>query len=1007
MATFTITSNTDMDALTGKGGDDVYNINGAILTVNTDSRWGKNTTNTTGPFGTMTLSATLGGDIVFDGTQVWYLPFDNGAGVVPAAGDTITGSGGCTGELIGVWTAINVVPETAGAAMPTTGFIKLKSKTTTFSDNEALTGTGMTADVNSSTGGRRGYLELVGVETRYVTIARLNQWAANGDWFELDDTTTGTPGQIVQLPCSGGTNTYWPGIEIETGVGTGVYEQYPAIYGPGNSGWTNTEMGTDDRCKFVECLSSGRVRIGSDGTNDVGYTPVSGLRMRIPNLLFQNTNNANRAIDVIPSATITDRYEFSTNGSGNVSMDKVMIPWCILLYRAYLVEMEDTFYFDFLSINGPTAAGTINRCSNGNFAHYANAALLMQDAASGFTVTNNKFGRTGTIGSGAVSLSFVTCQNLVVSGNITGPRKPRTAQNPYAENYVSVFNSTVSNETTIGNGMNFAACNGVTVTNQTYFDRYLGDTTALTGAYGIFINGSTNTIVDGLILDTSYGEVAPYLGLYYASSCKGLRIRNIGTFASPVDCNATNGSSYILGGGSSNYDVFMNRVYATNLRTGAILSNNANSNVQAFNVFGNYGLAMQTTSNSSFYRGCGASNSSNAQTAIFGFDFNDLFDSTTTGLVSLTFNEATDLEPWASSYTITGGTPRFTSASSLTMQNLADEIVYEMQYYAIGHTGFQNVNPTKAGTLTTNVDLEYDIDVNDGNGFTGSYTAMTGANLSAETIDPILGFKLRIRLTVNTADATTVIRNILIPTTSTTTTQAYQYPLDNYTLTFAGLETGTKIAVLSPGTETLLEMLTESGGSATFDFNSDQSGTTIDYAILVPGFEYIRENGYVLPTEDTTLNFVQVPDIVYDAAETALVTFDGSTHTIQMDVGSTELNVVGMYAEYIDWAMLSNNLRFDFAFTGAGGNDIDVVAGTSIPKYAFLTNGWRISPDEDDHQLDVTTGILVVDGGGNPFNNTVGGYNVQINYQQPVQAITVNTSSTPPGLTLNQFLALK
>ena len=58
-----------------------------------------------------------------------------------------------------------------------------------------------------------------------------------------------------------------------------------------------------------------------------------------------------------------------------------------------------------------------------------------------------------------------------------------------------------------------------------------------------------------------------------------------------------------------------------------------------------------------------------------------------------------------------------------------------------------------------------------------------------------------------------------------------------------------------------------------------------------------------------------------------------------------------------------------------------------------MVNGWKISPYEADHTLSVTGGILLVDGGGDPFNDTIGDYVVRINYQQPVQAITVSTGS--------------
>jgi len=121
----------------------------------------------------------------------------------------------------------------------------------------------------------------------------------------------------------------------------------------------------------------------------------------------------------------------------------------------------------------------------------------------------------------------------------------------------------------------------------------------------------------------------------------------------------------------------------------------------------------------------------------------------------------------------------------------------------------------------------------------------------------------------------------------------------------------------------------------------------------------------------------------------AVYTFDGPTLNIALDPG-TELNVTDLYSRWKDWVKISSaNAGHPQAFESTGGDDIDAGAGTSIPHYAFLTNFWRISPDELDYTLAVTTGVLLVLGGGDPFLDTVGAFTVRINYQQPVQAITV------------------
>lgn len=85
-------------------------------------------------------------------------------------------------------------------------------------------------------------------------------------------------------------------------------------------------------------------------------------------------------------------------------------------------------------------------------------------------------------------------------------------------------------------------------------------------------------------------------------------------------------------------------------------------------------------------------------------------------------------------------------------------------------------------------------------------------------------------------------------------------------------------------------------------------------------------------------------------------------------------------------ANTDGSMGFKFPLITIGGQDI--VTGTSkIPMYGFLANGWRLRPQEADHTLDVLAGILLVDGGGDPFVDTVGPFTVRINYQQPVQSI--------------------
>src|SRR3989339_2126133 len=145
MATFTLSVDTNIDALTSKAGGDTYNTAGFILTIDQDSRVGTNQTTST-TLGPVTITAATGGAVNIDGTAIWMIPYTGGSGNVPAWNTAITdgGAGGGTGKLIGVHSALTAASTATGAAMPATGFIRVKQKSGTYTAN-ALGGITATA----------------------------------------------------------------------------------------------------------------------------------------------------------------------------------------------------------------------------------------------------------------------------------------------------------------------------------------------------------------------------------------------------------------------------------------------------------------------------------------------------------------------------------------------------------------------------------------------------------------------------------------------------------------------------------------------------------------------------------------------------------------------------------------------------------------------------------------------------------------------------------------------
>ncbi len=172
MATFTITTAKNIDALTTKAGGDTYNINGGTLTIDQDTRFGQNTTTTTGGLGPVTISPTLGGTLDIDARDVRIVHYESGTGNVPAGGTTITdATGGGSGKLIAVSISLTSAPTAAGAAMPANGYMKIKQwNGQDFGSGNALTGIGanVQTSITESTRHFPGWISLVGDEASTI-----------------------------------------------------------------------------------------------------------------------------------------------------------------------------------------------------------------------------------------------------------------------------------------------------------------------------------------------------------------------------------------------------------------------------------------------------------------------------------------------------------------------------------------------------------------------------------------------------------------------------------------------------------------------------------------------------------------------------------------------------------------------------------------------------------------------------------------------------------------------
>lgn len=1006
----TITTDTFLDSATGtRTAGEVWTCNAARLTVRTDTRWygGANPApaGMTGSLGNITVSSSLGGGLTFDATNVRWLAFNSGAGVVPAINTSIT-QGGVTGTLLGVWSSLTAAPTAVGAAMPTTGWLKFREVTGGSFIAGALTG--ITASATGSD--VLGWIEVVMDEAATVNIPRLGDHTTRGGRFFLDN-TTGAAGQVLQVPTNGGgANTFCPGVYVETGVGTGLYEFYPAVTVA--AGFNTTNLGTDARSKFVQNVGDGQLRIGSDGTTNIGFVPPAGCRTWVPNIFLRNTTAANRALNVIPNATLGTRPDWTTGTAGVIDLEHLYGDWYPIFTAAFSIRIRDCGFHDAITITNCASPLDIDGLNVGIHTNAANIALTLSNCLVGGTIENCRLFRA-TAASFGYCTAITACIGQVFSNIQAGIVQYARFTTSYAINLSLCTSVELNDCTTFNQAVQLSSVIDSEVNNLTVIDRLVGISNGTASLSPVVIlTGSSNILVDGISFG-GYAGVSPTGAVFSVQNASSIRIQNAGTLTAPLAVGSP-APRFLLDNGGNN-DVTVKRIYLAG--SSANVLSNTSQNYTFENVGGNPIVTLTQGVNLARFKGVGATRPTAGSNAVYGTDWSDYFPSTTTGTVFLSFNEPiSDKLPF---YTVDAGAPRFTSTGGLAMFTIGDQITWTMDYFALGHLSFQNVAPVMNGGTAANYALEYRLDT--GTGFSGAFKALTGANLSAESISASAGFRLQFRITTTTTN-TTPITHLAVATTSSTVAQGNLYPIVSvpHTYTLTGLLAGTEV-ILFNSSNVELSRQTLSGTSFTYNYTFTGTPSTGNYALVWKADkEPIKLTAITLGDADQSVPLSQVDDLVYDGAYTPISSIDFSNKLQILNTGTTTAPVPQLYSEWKDAIRLSANAQYDFAYAAVGGNAI--TGSTEIPAYVFQLNGWKVRPQEANHTLNITNGILVGQAGADPFVNTLGAYVVRVNYQQPVQAIAVagtggitaeqvwtysDRTLNPPALTLPQFLALK
>ena len=604
----------------------------------------------------------------------------------------------------------------------------------------------------------------------------------------------------------------------------------------------------------------------------IGNVPsVAGRKIRVPNVFLRGAATAARASNSV-NAAAASRPNWVTTAAGAIDFEYAFSTWYHNFSQAYSVRHIHVAYMDLMVISECASALALDDVAAGMTGALDSLTLALTSNFAGGTANDINCQRGNTPGTTdhAISISYCIGQTL---SKITAGIIQFVRSTGYPINVTNSSAMEFSDITLLNGPLNFTSCIGMTVDDVDYCDKHMGYANVTTPYYLVYANAAcSGIIVDGVTwgLGGTVPNVHPTSGVVYAITASDITVKNVGTRSSMLSAGSWRPNYYglatvlVTGGNCAN--VKLQRAYCDSTRTSLVATRNDDKGVIYEHVFGGMYVgstgaifSLVNSSLNSNVKGVGTQVvTTTGQSSVYGTHFMDAFTSNSWGRLTLAFNEPTT--ETESLFTMVSGTRKFNSSGGILMGVVGNQAVWEDSCFRLGHTGFVNTAPIMSGGTITNYTLEYDIDI--GSGYSNSWNTLDGAHLSAITVNPAIGFKLKIRITTTTANLTAITYLALITTSTLAAQTDNLYPLSLNTLTLTGLQNPSEVRVFSAGTTTPVtgqENVTMGVFSGDIDFGLYP---TVDIAILSLTYQNIKLLG-VNMSSDVSIPVQQIRDRQY------------------------------------------------------------------------------------------------------------------------------------------------
>lgn len=789
----TITTDTNLDDLSRTAGEVITVQAGATLTIDTPPAYG------VGILGALNVED---GRVLVDATRFKHWSVASPSGSEPAFGTVLTGgTSGATAKF---------------AKVLASGEVAATILSGTFQGGETVSGGGYAFTLDAET---PGFFRLP-IAASPSTGSGLATYEFRGDWFTVG-IGNGADTQTFTLPHAG----YQNAVVINGALWHRILDSDAfANYNP------NAETGQ----VFKHTPGTATLTFG---TSVDGGVPPNGAEVRIPSLHISTADGVSPpATELVGSndsayASFNDdsaaifqfeRCNFSSFRSYYKGQFSVDATDCVFSTRTYFSQMGDR--------------PLLSRCAffGIGFATNSDHALEFRDCPNGYIVEDSTICTHGTKTHAIQGARDITIRSSKIIN---------TAANTYRTEF------SLSENILIEDCLLIFMAYGVSTTNTARFlNNKMAGGIRTRHPTNVFLFGYTarDILLDGLTLAAGGLPWRSYL--FEGYNCSDVRVQNVGSPAAPIDLTTNTRSICNLYGLYGKHEFY--RVYCSNnpYFFFTIIQPSGAGPVAVWDCAYGYATYLALRGNNIQYRACqGNTLDLSGGRFLVGACTHDVFLSDTTGRIYCVFVPGSEVQ---NPFSVTAGSPQFDGLGRCYMSS-GDQM--EILFYEIrGHSSFENNSPIFTGSSTSNLSLEYSLDL--GSGF-GAWTAATGANLSAEPVSAA-GFRLKLRLSAAGDCRIDAIQLRTLTTLADQTAAPHATDLVSVTIDSDLDLTGAEIRIYDLNNLPAGSLGTEIAGTENSSLPSFAFATTahneIWVQVLQAGYEEFGQR-FVVPATDSTI----------------------------------------------------------------------------------------------------------------------------------------------------------